>query len=86
MLNLELHTVDVESSVLLVKGHVPGPVRGVVRVKDAHRKRWTLDEPPPFPTFDISEEELLGDATPPVRLSVPDGDYDLWEHGLDDLD
>jgi large subunit ribosomal protein L3 len=37
-LNLQIHTVDAENGVLLVKGAVPGSKNGTVYVRDAIKK------------------------------------------------
>ena len=36
-LGLVIHTVDVERNLLLVKGAVPGPKRGIVEVRGVER-------------------------------------------------
>jgi large subunit ribosomal protein L3 len=33
--NLTIHAVDLERGLLLIKGAVPGPARGVVLIRDA---------------------------------------------------
>ena len=70
VLNNQLHAVDTDSNVLLVKGAVPAPKRGLLCVKDAHRKKWQLDAPPPFPAWDVDADAPDGQEVL-SRSSIP---------------
>jgi len=51
--SLLLWKIDTEYNVLFVKGAIPGPKGGIVRVRDALFKRF--EKPPPFPTYVLPE-------------------------------
>lgn len=54
--NLLLYAIDPKRNLLFVKGAIPGRKGTIVRVKDAI-KRPAWDDPLPYPTFQLSNEE-----------------------------
>ena len=57
-LNLQVYKIDPVRNLLFIKGHVPGNVGGVVRVRDAVKKSWEkLGKLPPFPSYQRQGEE-----------------------------
>ena len=52
VLNLQVYKIDPLRNLLFIKGHIPGNVGGVVRVRDAVKKSWEkLGKLPPFPSW-----------------------------------
>eukprot|EP00088_Acartia_fossae_P055959 TRINITY_DN65091_c0_g1_i1.p2 TRINITY_DN65091_c0_g1~~TRINITY_DN65091_c0_g1_i1.p2 ORF type:complete len:101 (+),score=5.05 TRINITY_DN65091_c0_g1_i1:1-303(+) len=51
--NLQVFRVDVANFLLYLAGPVPGPENGLLRIRDAVKKRFFAfpSLPPPFPTF-----------------------------------
>eukprot|EP00698_Gefionella_okellyi_P004936 TRINITY_DN14559_c0_g1_i1.p1 TRINITY_DN14559_c0_g1~~TRINITY_DN14559_c0_g1_i1.p1 ORF type:complete len:403 (-),score=54.99 TRINITY_DN14559_c0_g1_i1:730-1896(-) len=56
-LGLRVFMIDPIRNVLFIHGAIPGPAKGFVRVRDAIKKQFKLDAPPPFPTFFPSPTE-----------------------------
>jgi len=55
--NLQVYKIDPVRKLLYLKGPIPGFSGNWVRVKDAVKSPFTLESPPPFPTFIPSENE-----------------------------
>jgi len=49
--NLFLYKIDTQRDLLFIKGSVPGPKEGWVRIRDAVYKQIDSKSPPPFPTY-----------------------------------
>src|SRR5688572_29947838 len=56
-LNNKLFKIDVKRNLLYVVGTVPGNKGGIVIVRDAAKKQWHPDNPPPFPTYQPKPED-----------------------------
>jgi len=67
---LRVLRVDPEKNVIIVKGCVPGPKGGFLRVTDA-RSRPRFPNDPPFPTFFSNPEESYDVEDAPVSARDP---------------
>lgn len=54
VLNIRLYKIDVDRDLLFLQGTVPGNDGDYIQVKDAVRRPFIVQNPPPFPTFDPS--------------------------------
>lgn len=52
--NMKLYKIDVDRNLLFLKGSVPGKNGDWIQIKDAIRKPFLPELPPPFPSFDPS--------------------------------
>ena len=50
--------MDWKRDLIFVKGAVPGNAGEYIRVRDSRKKPFDAALPPPFPTYDYTEEEL----------------------------
>mmetsp|Transcript_2083 Transcript_2083/g.3805 ORF Transcript_2083/g.3805 Transcript_2083/m.3805 type:complete len:354 (-) Transcript_2083:56-1117(-) len=50
--NIQLYKIDIDRNLLFLKGSLPGNRGTWVQIRDAVRKPWIEQHPPPFPTFD----------------------------------
>jgi len=70
--SLQLYKIDCKRDLLFIKGHIPGYAGNYVLVKDAIRKPFEPDNPPPFPSwFRTSAEDDTVD-----ELVMPHVDFD----------
>lgn len=60
-LNNLVYKVDVKRNLLFISGTVPGRTNTFLALKDAVRKKWSDDHPPPFPTFIPNPDEETPD-------------------------
>jgi len=57
--NNKLFKIDVKNNLLFIVGHVPGNKGGFVTVRDAVKKPWNPNTPPPFPTYQTQKGDEL---------------------------
>lgn len=61
MFNKRLYKVDIKRNLIFLKGSVPGNAGDFVQIKDAVRRPWLPERPPPFPTWEhknLTKEEI----------------------------
>lgn len=49
--NVKVVKIDTKRNLIFLRGQVPGFKGNYVQIKDAHKRPFTGDDPPPFPTF-----------------------------------
>lgn len=66
VLNQRVVKVDMEKSLIYVLGNIPGPISGVVRIRDAVKKidkqLWDLQYPTYLPTDELSDRVITWDG------------------------
>jgi len=70
--NLFVYKVDPVRKLIFVKGAVPGYSGNWVRVRDAHKRPFTEETPPPFPTFIPPEGEKIEELANVELIAPPD--------------
>eukprot|EP00466_Bigelowiella_natans_P004523 jgi/Bigna1/58233/fgenesh1_pm.66_\ len=69
---LQIFKIDVKRSLLYLKGSVPGNNGGFLKIRDALKRPFHEETPPPFPTY-VAEEgaEIQGEIELPLSEKDP---------------
>lgn len=79
--NLRIHQLNLNESVIIVRGSVPGPNGVLLRLVDSRKFTW--EHPPPYPTFVAPEgEEIPSHGVLRSPTKRPNG----WTQNLSDRD
>jgi len=73
---VRVYRVSPSTGVILVKGSIPGPAGGYVRVSDCI-KGADFPEPPPFPTYIRAGEDDTGEDVEDTEMAAPE--HDVFE-------
>ena len=74
--NLQVYKVDPKNNLVFIRGAIPGPSKGWVRLMDAKNKKF--EQAPPFPTYftkpddDLSEKVLFVPKPADISWEVED--------------
>eukprot|EP00468_Gymnochlora_sp_CCMP2014_P013801 CAMPEP_0167755658 /NCGR_PEP_ID=MMETSP0110_2-20121227/8951_1 /TAXON_ID=629695 /ORGANISM="Gymnochlora sp., Strain CCMP2014" /LENGTH=282 /DNA_ID=CAMNT_0007641679 /DNA_START=45 /DNA_END=893 /DNA_ORIENTATION=- len=69
---LQIFKIDVEKSLLFILGAIPGANGGILKIRDARKRPFSPENPPPFPTFVATEgEEIPDDLVMPLSEKDP---------------
>jgi len=70
--NVRIFQIMPRRNVILVKGQVPGPVGSMVYVRDALKRPFSPESPPPFPTYIVKHGDKKEESFIPVELMGED--------------
>lgn len=73
ILNLYVHMMDIKRNLIYVSGSVPGSEGSYVLIQDARRKKPSLTNPPPFPSFIPPEGEDVASLSDEEAILIADG-------------
>lgn len=70
--NVRIMKIDPQKQLLFVKGQIPGASGSSVYLRDAQKKPFNSENPPPFPTFVPPVDDAMEILTIPNELLGPD--------------
>lgn len=81
---MQVYKIDIERSLVYIRGHVPGNPGSLVQIKDAYKKSTANESLLNFPTFVAGTDKLAtvvimeGSKTDPNEEYIHDNDVVDW--------